>query len=46
MTWDVLQDAQGALRLIPTGDPVPEGWVRVAVTANPDYLDYMAGLAG
>lgn len=44
MTFDVLQDANGALQLIPHGDPVPDGWTVVAVTANPDYLDYMASL--
>ena len=44
MTWDVIQDINGSLQLIPTGDPVPEGWVVVVVTANPDYLDYMASL--
>lgn len=44
MTWDVLQDANGNLQLIPTGDPVPAGWTVVAVTANPEYLEYMASL--
>ena len=44
MTWDVLQDANGVLQLIPTGDPVPDGWTVVAVTADPDYLEYMASL--
>lgn len=44
MTWDVLQDGAGNLQLIPSGDPAPEGWSTVAVTANPDYLEYMASL--
>jgi hypothetical protein len=44
MTWDVLQDFDGNLQLIPTGDPVPDGWAIVAVTANPEYLEYMASL--
>jgi len=44
MTWDVLQDANGNLQLIPTGDSVPDGWAVVAVTANPEYLEYMASL--
>ena len=44
MTWDVLQNAAGDLQLIPTGDPVPDGWVVVVVTAHPDYLEYMASL--
>jgi uncharacterized protein YbdZ (MbtH family) len=45
MTWDVLQNALGELQLIPTGDAVPDGWTLVAVTANPDYLAYMAEIA-
>jgi len=44
VTWDVLQNAQGELQLIPTGDPVLPGWEVVAVTSNPDYLEYMASL--
>jgi len=44
MTWDVLQDAGGNLQLIPTGDPVPDGWTVVAITCDPDYLEYMASL--
>ena len=44
MTWDVLQNALGELQLIVTGEAVPEGWNVVAVTANPDYLEYMASL--
>lgn len=44
MTWDVLQDALGTLQLIPAGDPIPDGWVLVAVTADPDYIEYMASL--
>jgi hypothetical protein len=43
-TWDVIQDAAGALEMIPHGDPVPDGWVVVAETANPEYLIYMATL--
>ena len=44
MTWDVIQNAQGELQLIESGSTVPEGWVVVAETANPDYLEYMASL--
>ena len=44
MTWDVIQNSSGALQMIPHGDPVPDGWVMVVETANPDYLDYMASL--
>lgn len=44
MTFDVIQDANGTLQLIPHGDPVPEGWTVVAETSNADYLDYMASL--
>jgi uncharacterized protein YbdZ (MbtH family) len=44
MTWDVIQNAQGELQLIEHGAAVPDGWVVVAETANPDYLDYMASL--
>ena len=44
MTWDVLQNALGELQLIVTGGAVPDGWTIVAVTANPDYLEYMASL--
>lgn len=44
MTWDVIQNVQDELQLIEHGDPVPDGWVVVAETANPDYLDYMANL--
>ena len=44
MTWDVIQNAQGELQLIERGAPVPDGWVVVAETANPDYLAYMASL--
>ena len=44
MTWDVLQDANGVLQMVLHGDPVPDGWVMVVETANPDYLDYMASL--
>lgn len=45
MTWDVLQDAAGSLLLVETGAEIPAGFVCVAVTANPDYLEYMAGLS-
>lgn len=44
MTWDVLQNASGDLMLIEHGAAVPDGWTVVAVTANPDYLQYMASL--
>lgn len=46
MTWDVIQDAAGALDMVPHGDPVLEGWEIVAETANPEYLIYMATLTG
>lgn len=42
MTWDVIQNEAGTLDLIEHGAAVPEGWVVVAETANPDYLAYMA----
>jgi hypothetical protein len=42
MTWDVIQDANGTLQLIPHGDLVPEGWSVVAETANPDYLNQLS----
>lgn len=41
MTWDVIQDAAGFYQLIKHGTEVPEGWVVVAETANPDYLEYL-----
>ena len=45
MTWHVIQNAlTGELDLIEHGSTVPDGWVVVAETANPDYLDYMASL--
>ena len=44
MTWDVLQNAGGELMLIEHGAVVPDGWTVVAVTANPEYLDYLASL--
>lgn len=44
MTWDVLQNDLGELQLIETGSPVPPGWTVVAITANPEYLEYMASL--
>ena len=45
MTWNVIQNDIGDLQMIPHNDPVPAGWVVVVETANPDYLEYMAGLA-
>lgn len=45
MTWDVLQHTDGSLQLIVTGELVPEGWVVVAVTCNPEYLQYMNSLS-
>lgn len=39
MTWDVIQDASGALQLIEHGSTVPEGWTVVAETCNPAYLN-------
>lgn len=44
MTWDVLQNSSADLMLIEHGSSVPDGWALVAVTANPDYLEYMASL--
>ena len=44
MTWDVLQNASGDLMLIEHEGAIPDGWTLVAVTANPDYLEYMASL--
>jgi hypothetical protein len=44
MTWDVLQHTDGSLQLIVTGDPVPDDWTVVAVTCNPDYIDYMISI--
>ena len=44
MTWDVIQNAEGTYDLIEHGAPVPEGWVVVAETANPGYLDYVNSL--
>lgn len=44
MTWDVLQDANGNLQLIVTGEPTPDGWNVVAITCDADYLEYMASL--
>jgi uncharacterized protein YbdZ (MbtH family) len=41
MTWDVIENAQGQLQLVQTGEPIPVGWAVVAVTANPEYLEYM-----
>jgi hypothetical protein len=44
VTWDVLQNAAGELMLVETGAEIPAGFVCVAVTADPGYLEYMAGL--
>lgn len=44
MTWLVIQNAAGDLQLIEHGAPVPDGWMVVAETANPDYLEYMASI--
>lgn len=44
MTWDVLQNDSYELMLIEHDSTVPDGWSVVAVTANPDYLEYMASL--
>lgn len=44
MTWDVLQNASGDLMLIEHGGAISDGWTLVAVTANPEYLEYMASL--
>lgn len=44
MTWDVLQNASGNLMLIEHGLAAPDGWLVVAETANPEYLEYMASL--
>jgi hypothetical protein len=44
MTWDVLQNAAGELQMVQHGLPVPDGWVMVVETADPDYLVYMASL--
>jgi hypothetical protein len=44
VTWDVLQNSGGELMLIEHGSAAPDGWTVVAVTANPDYLEYMASL--
>lgn len=41
MTWNVLQDALGNLQLLNSTLSVPDGWSIVAVTCNPDYLEYM-----
>ena len=44
MTWDVIQDINGNLQMIPHNDPVPDGWVIVVETANDKYLEYLASL--
>jgi hypothetical protein len=44
MTWDVIQNSIGELQLIEHNTTVPEGWIKVVETANPEYLLYMASL--
>ena len=45
MTWDVLENSlTGELQLVEHGAPVPDGWLVVAETANPEYLEYRASL--
>lgn len=44
MTWDVIQNANGELQLIEHGAQLPDGWVVVVITANPEYLEYLATL--
>lgn len=39
MTWDIYRNPDtGEIVLVPTGEPVPDGFVYEAVTANPEYL--------
>ena len=39
MTYDIIRNtATGELQLIAHGDPIPDGWVFEAETANPEYL--------
>jgi uncharacterized protein YbdZ (MbtH family) len=44
MTWDVIQSPSGEYALIEHGSTAPDGWVVVAQTANPEYLDYLQSL--
>lgn len=44
MTWNVLQDSAGNLQLLETSLAIPDGWEVVAITCNPDYLEYMASI--
>ena len=46
MTWDVLQNDAGELLLVETGADIPAGYVVVVVTADAEYLEYMASLQG
>lgn len=38
MIFDVIQDAGGAQQMIEAGSPVPDGWVVVSQTSDPDWL--------
>lgn len=38
MIWNVIENEAGERQLIPSADPVPEGWTVLVQTANPDYL--------
>lgn len=42
----MIQNAAGELDMLPHGSIIPDGWVVVAETANPEYLIYMAALTG
>jgi hypothetical protein len=44
VTWDVIQSPSGEYALIEHGAPVPDDWLVVAETANPEYLDYLQSL--
>lgn len=44
MTWNVIRDALGNLQLLESSFSVPDGWTIVAVTCNPDYLEYLASI--
>lgn len=46
ISWNVLQNSQGELQLLEDTLPVPEGWTVVAVTVNPEYLEYMSSVQG
>lgn len=47
-TWDVLQNDVGELLLVETGSgaEIPAGYAVVVVTADAEYLEYMASLQG